>query len=77
MDRETLSHYGWIAICCMVMAVMLAFATPLGDYVKDVANGVLGGFVDTNEGALSEENMDNIVNNWENQFIYNTMKVVS
>ena len=37
MDRETLSHYGWIAICCMIMAVMLAFATPLGNYVKDVA----------------------------------------
>lgn len=75
MDRETLSHYGWIAICCMIMAVMLAFATPLGDYVKDVANGVLGGFVDTNEGALSEENMNNIVNDWENEFLYNTQTI--
>ena len=28
MDKETLSHYGWIVILVLILAVLLAFATP-------------------------------------------------
>ena len=30
MDKETLSNYGWIVICVLVLAVMIALATPFG-----------------------------------------------
>ena len=39
MDKETLSNYGWIVICVLVLAVMLALATPFGWW------GVLIGFI--------------------------------
>ena len=29
MDKETLSNYGWIVICVLVLAVMLALAMVL------------------------------------------------
>ena len=35
MDKETLSNYGWIVICTLVLAVMIALATPFGEYIKD------------------------------------------
>jgi hypothetical protein len=37
MDKETLSNYGWIVICILVLAIMIALATPFGQFV---ANGV-------------------------------------
>jgi hypothetical protein len=77
MERETLSHYGWIVVCLLIVSVMIAFATPFGEYMKSAANGVLGGIGDANENALSEENRNNIINNWENEFLYNTEDVES
>ena len=35
MDKETLSNYGWIVICVLVLAVMLALATPFGTFIAD------------------------------------------
>jgi hypothetical protein len=35
MDKETLSNYGWIVICTLVLAVMLALATPFGEFIRD------------------------------------------
>ena len=37
MDKETLSNYGWVVICTLVIAIMIALATPFGEYI---ANGV-------------------------------------
>ena len=28
MDKETLSHYGWIVILVLILSVMMALATP-------------------------------------------------
>ena len=28
MDKETLSNYGWVVICVLVLVVMIALATP-------------------------------------------------
>ena len=34
MDRETLSNYGWIVICVLVLAVMIALAPVFADAIK-------------------------------------------
>ena len=47
MDKETLSNYGWIVICTLVLAVMIALATPFGEYVKDAVWSTTNGLNDT------------------------------
>ena len=37
MDKETLSHYGWIVVLVLILSVMIALATPFGNFI---ANGV-------------------------------------
>ena len=34
MDKKTLSQYGWVVICILVLAVLIGMATPFGDLVK-------------------------------------------
>ena len=53
MDKETLSHYGWIVVLVLVLSIMIALATPFGEYVKVSATNTLTSFIDTNQGALS------------------------
>jgi len=52
MDKETLSNYGWIVICVLVLAVMLAFATPFGTFVADAVKSTTQGLFDVNQSAL-------------------------
>ena len=52
MDKETLSNYGWIVICVLVLSVMIALATPFGSFVSKGVGNTLNGFVDTNDNAL-------------------------
>ena len=33
MDKETLSNYGWVVICVLVLVVMIALATPFGNFI--------------------------------------------
>ena len=47
MDKETLSNYGWIVICTLVLAVMLALATPFGEYIKAGVWSTTNGLNDT------------------------------
>ena len=52
MDKETLSNYGWIVICVLVMAVMIALAGPFGNFVADAVKSTTQGLFDVNQGAL-------------------------
>ena len=52
MDKETLSNYGWIVICVLVLAVMLALATPFGTFVADGFKATYTGLFDTGDSAL-------------------------
>ncbi len=52
MDKETLSNYGWIVICVLVLAVMIALATPFGNYIKDAVWSTTQGLFDVNQNAL-------------------------
>jgi hypothetical protein len=47
MDKETLSNYGWIVICTLVLAVMLALATPFGEFIRDGVWSTTNGLNDT------------------------------
>ena len=46
MDKETLSNYGWVVICVLVLVVMIALATPFGKYVatavKNTTEALMG-----------------------------------
>lgn len=53
MDKETLSNYGWIVICVLVLAVMLALATPFGEFVRASVQSIQSGFFETNTNALA------------------------
>ena len=73
MDKETLSNYGWIVICVMVLAVMLAFASPFGNFVANAIKSTTQGLFDVNQGALDaagiqimEQEFDTMLNGTEN-----------
>ena len=60
MDKETLSNYGWIVICVLVLAVMLALATPLGNFISTAVKSTTQGLFDTNKNALNSTGLINI-----------------
>ena len=53
MDKETLSNYGWIVICVMVLAVMIALATPFGGFIRDAVWSTTNGLFDVQNEALN------------------------
>ncbi len=60
MDKETLSNYGWIVICVLVLAVMIALATPFGSYISTAVKSTTQGLFDTNKNALNSTGLINI-----------------
>jgi len=52
MDKETLSNYGWIVICVLVFAVMIALATPFGTFVADGFKATYTGLFQTGDSAM-------------------------
>lgn len=53
MDKSTLSNYGWIVIAVLVLAVMIALATPFGTYIKSGVESTTAGLFDTSEKAMN------------------------
>ena len=68
MDKSTLSNYGWLVIVTLILAVMLAFATPFGTYVGDGVVSVANGFVVASNEAIDEDNIAISQSNWEDKF---------
>ena len=60
MDKETLSNYGWIVICVLVLAVMIALATPFGSYISSAVKSTTQGLFDVNQSALNSTGLINI-----------------
>ena len=60
MDKETLSNYGWIVILVLILAVMLALATPFGTFVADAIKSTTQGLFDVNQSALNSTGLINI-----------------
>lgn len=60
MDKQALSHYGWITIMTLILSVMLAFVTPFGKYVgRGLSNIIMAGG-DTMEHMYQEGYEDNM-----------------
>jgi hypothetical protein len=53
MDRETLSNYGWVVICVLVLVVMIALATPFGKYIADAVKNTTKSLFAVSEKALA------------------------
>lgn len=60
MDKETLSNYGWIVICVLVLSVMIALATPFGNFISTAVKSTTQGLFDTNKNALNSTGLINI-----------------
>ena len=60
MDKETLSNYGWVVICVLVLVVMIALATPFGNYiataVKNTTQGLDAAGITIDDNAFVEGN---------------------
>ena len=63
MDKETLSNYGWIVILVLILAVMLALATPFGTFIAGAIKSTTAGLFDVNQAALGSAgiNVDDLV----------------
>lgn len=53
MDKQTLSNYGWIVICTLILAVMLALATPFGSFIAGAFKATYVGFGNVTDKAFS------------------------
>ena len=53
MDKNTLSNYGWIVIAVLVLAVMIALATPFGKYIENGVRSTTAGLFETSEKAMN------------------------
>ncbi len=51
MDKNTLSHYGWIVVLILILSVLLALATPLGLFI---ARGFEATYVGISMGDYDE-----------------------
>lgn len=60
MDKETLSNYGWIVICVLVMVVMIALASPFGNFVASAIKSTTQGLFDVNQSALNSTGLIDI-----------------
>lgn len=53
MDKETLSNYGWIVILMLILAVMIALATPFGNFIAGAIKSTTAGFFSVNQNAMN------------------------
>ena len=53
MDKETLSNYGWIVIAVLVLVVMIALATPFGNFIATAVKSTTAGFFNVGKNALN------------------------
>lgn len=62
MDKETLSHYGWIVILVLILSVLLALATPLGSFIASGIKSTTAGLFNVNQAAIGSLGLTNIPN---------------
>lgn len=65
MDKETLSHYGWIVVLVLVLSVLLAMATPFGKYIANAVENTTQGLFNTEQKALDAANIEQMENEWD------------
>lgn len=60
MDKQTLSNYGWIVICVLVLATLIALAGPFGSFIANSFTSIRDGLFDANENALNNVGISTI-----------------
>lgn len=65
MDRQTLSHYGWIVVWILTISVMLLFATPFGEYVRTAVSNYMVAFGETLKNKTDDIEDNKIQNDIE------------
>ncbi len=68
MDKETLSNYGWIVIAVLVLAVMIALATPFGQFIATSVQNTTEALFDTKSNALDAAGVEHMQAEFENAF---------
>ena len=53
MDKETLSNYGWVVVCVLVLAVMIALATPFGNFVASAVENTAESLFGASQKAMN------------------------
>ena len=62
MDKETLSNYGWIVILVLVLSILIAMATPFGDYIASGVKSTTEGLFSTQQKAIGSLGLVSIPN---------------
>ena len=52
MDKQTLSSYGWIVVLVLVLSVMIAMATPFGEFIASGFKATYAGFGNVGSNVL-------------------------
>ena len=55
MDKKTISNFGWIIICVLVLLVIIALATPFSSYIGNFAENILIGFNENQQSKIDNE----------------------
>ena len=53
MDKNTLSNYGWVVIAVLILSVMIALATPFGNYIRTGVENTTEGIFQTSEKSFN------------------------
>ena len=72
MDKESLSNYGWVVICIIIIAILIGMATPFASTIRKNVTGTVGGLQDVGNGVLDTmgkaESFDDVTGeNWSGQ----------
>ena len=75
MDKETLSNYGWVVICVLVLVVMIALATPFGKYIAEAVKNTTSSLFDVSKNAMDVglKQAANVTVKDAGEIIYNTV----
>ena len=75
MDKETLSNYGWVVICVLVLVVMIALATPFGKYIAEAVKNTTSSLFKVSQNALNTGlgQAANVTVKDAGEIIYNTV----
>lgn len=65
MDKKTISHYGWVVVVTLILAVLLALATPLGTYIGDGVVSIAQGFVATQNESINDDAVQDKIDKYE------------
>lgn len=77
MDKETLSNYGWVVICVLVLVVMIALATPFGKYIAEAVKNTTQSLFNVSKEAmnvgLSQASNGSVTIADASEIVYNTV----